>query len=364
VLSREGVLEALHEVTYPGAEQDVVSAGMLRGVTVADARVTITLALPASEEEVRERVIGDARTAVLALEGAEEVDVTVVPADPPRRQQRGESARKDSEGQAAHLNRIERVVAVMSGKGGVGKSLVAGMLAVELRRRGFRVGLMDADITGPSIPKVFGLTERPQNSPIGIGPVKSRTGIGIMSINLLLAREDDAVIWRGPLISSAVKQFWGDVYWGTLDYLVVDMPPGTADVPLTVMQSLPLNGIILVTSPQELAGMVVRKAGNMAAQLNVPILGVVENMSYAVCPHCGKRYDLFGPSHLAAVCEPLHMPVLGHIPLDSAIAELCDAGQIEDCSLAAFGEIAERTLALVGEPTAVGDDRSGGHGSR
>ena len=251
-------------------------------------------------------------------------------------------------GSAEHLNHIGRVIAVMSGKGGVGKSLVAALLASELCRRGERVGLLDADITGPSIPKILGITGRPTGSPIGIAPVRSRTGIHVMSINLLLPHEDDAVIWRGPLISGAVKQFWGDVFWGTLDTLVVDLPPGTADVPLTVMQTLPVAGIVLVTSPQDLAGMVVRKAASMAGKLNVPILGVIENMSYFTCPHCGQEHALFGPSHLAAICDPLRIPVLGRIPLDPEIATLCDEGRIEEYALPEFSQAVD--LALSGLP--------------
>lgn len=244
------------------------------------------------------------------------------------------------EGKAAHLNEIHRVIAVMSGKGGVGKSFVTSILAVELARQGLRVGILDADITGPSIPKMFGLTERPSAAPIGMAPVRSKTGIRVISINLLLPNEDDAVIWRGPLISLAVKQFWGDVVWQTLDYMLVDLPPGTADVPLTVMQSLPVDGIVLVTSPQDLAGMVVRKAGHMASHLQVPILGVVENMGFATCPHCGEEFELFGPSHLAAVCEPLGISVLGRIPLAPEFAVLCDAGQVDRCTNSVFAAIA------------------------
>ncbi len=259
--------------------------------------------------------------------------------------------RAQEPGVAEHLNQIGRVIAVMSGKGGVGKSLVAAMLALELNRRGERVGLLDADITGPSIPRMLGITERPQSSPVGIAPVRSRTGVHVMSINLLLPHEDDAVIWRGPLLSGAVKQFWGDVYWGTLDTLVVDLPPGTADVPLTVMQSLPVTGIVLVTSPQGLAGMVVRKAASMAEKLNVPVLGIVENMSRIRCPVCGTETELFGPSHLSAICEPLHVPVLGSIPLDPQIATLCDQGQIEEYSLPAFTVAVDLMMAQLPQKT-------------
>ena len=257
-------------------------------------------------------------------------------------------------GMAAELNNVGHLLAIMSGKGGVGKSMITAMLAVTLRRQGLRMGVLDADITGPSIPKMLGITERPRSGPTGIIPVESRTGINVMSINLLLTHDDEAVIWRGPLLSRAVKQFWEDVLWGRLDYLLVDLPPGTADVPLTVMQSLPVEGIVLVTSPQDLAGMVVRKAAHMASHLGVPVLGVVENMSYTVCPHCGERYEVFGPSYLSEVCDPLEMDVLGRIPLDTQIASLCDQGLIEDCILPEFTELGEAILSKTRDTVADG----------
>ena len=231
----------------------------------------------------------------------------------------------------------------MSGKGGVGKSLVAGLLAVALRRSGCQVGMLDADITGPSIPKMFfpnGARPRPARS--AILPAETRTGIQVMSINLLLQNEDDAVIWRGPLISGAIKQFWGDVLWGDLDYLIVDLPPGTSDASLTVMQSLPVSGVVLVTSPQDLAGMVVRKAAQMVGQVGVPILGLVENMSYFVCPDTGKQHEIFGPSHAEEMAAQLGMPLLGRLPIDPKIAALCDAGQIEFYGAEAFQPIADQ----------------------
>lgn len=232
-------------------------------------------------------------------------------------------------GQAEVLNRVDHIVAVMSGKGGVGKSSVAALLAVALRRTGATVGLLDADITGPSIPRMFGLRQQPIGGPVGILPPQTGTGIKVMSINLLLPREDEAIIWRGPLIGGAIKQFWSDVLWGDLDTLVIDLPPGTADAPLTVMQSIPLSGVVMVTSPQDLAGMVVRKAARMAEQLNIPILGLVENMSFATCPACGERIDVFGPSHAETRAQQLGVPLLGQLPLDPQLAARCDTGEIE-----------------------------------
>ncbi|MFO7698371.1 MAG: Mrp/NBP35 family ATP-binding protein [Anaerolineae bacterium] len=262
-----------------------------------------------------------------------------------QRKQSGQQATAQAEaGSAEHLNNIRRVIAVMSGKGGVGKSFVTGIMAAELRRQGFRVGILDADITGPSIPKIFGTTDRPLSGPVGILPVRSRTGVDIISINLMLENEDDPVVWRGPLIARAIRQFWGDVFWRDLDYMLVDLPPGTSDAPLTVMQSLPLDGIVLVTSPQDLAGMVVRKAAHMAGQLHVPILGVVENMSYVTCPRCGEPFELFGPSHISAICEPQGIPVLARLPLDPAMSALCDLGEIEACASALWAPLVESLL--------------------
>jgi Mrp family chromosome partitioning ATPase len=237
------------------------------------------------------------------------------------------------------------VIAVVSGKGGVGKSLVTGLLAVALQRTGNRVGILDADITGPSIPKMFfPHPRRPSASPVAILPVESETGIKVMSINLLLDSDDQAVVWRGPLIGRVIQQFWGDVLWGDLDYLIVDLPPGTSDASLTVMQSLPSSGIVLVTSPQDLAGMVVRKAAQMARQINIPILGLVENMSYFVCPDTGKQHDLFGPSHADELVARLGISFLGRLPIDPAIARLCDAGHIEDYVAEAFRPVAEQVV--------------------
>jgi Mrp family chromosome partitioning ATPase len=223
------------------------------------------------------------------------------------------------------VNQIKQVVAVMSGKGGVGKSTLTALLAIALQKKGLRVGILDADITGPSIPKLFGLQQKPEASELGFFPVKSDTGLVIMSINLLLEKEDDPVIWRGPLIAGVIKQFWEEVVWGDLDFLLVDLPPGTGDAPLTVMQSLPLDGVVVVTSPQDLAGMVVRKAIKMAQKMNVPLLGVVENMSYLTCTHCGEKLYPFGKGKI----QEFGLPLLGEIPLDPLLSEKGDQGQIE-----------------------------------
>lgn len=228
------------------------------------------------------------------------------------------------------LSHIKKVIAIVSGKGGVGKSLVTSSLASAVAAMGKRVGILDADITGPSIPKSFGLRERAGGSELGIYPVETRGGIAVMSLNLLTENETDPVIWRGPVIAGTVKQFWTDVIWGDLDYLFIDMPPGTGDVPLTVFQSLPVDGIIVVTSPQELVSMIVTKAVKMAEMMNIPVLGLVENYSYFKCPDCGKEHAVFGQSHIDSVAEELKLKVLARLPMDPAMAAACDGGRIED----------------------------------
>ena len=224
---------------------------------------------------------------------------------------------------------VGRVIAVVSGKGGVGKSLVTSALAVQLRRRGLRVGILDADVTGPSIPRAFGLNGRAEGDDEGLFPCRTGTGIGVMSINLLLEDSNDPVVWRGPMIANVVKQFWTDVAWGDIDFLLVDMPPGTGDVPLTVFQSLPVDGIVVVTSPQELVGMIVEKAVRMAEMMHVPVLGVVENLSGFRCPDCGAVHDIFGRSNLDEIAVQHGIAHVERLPIDPALSQLCDLGSIE-----------------------------------
>ncbi len=227
------------------------------------------------------------------------------------------------------LSNVKKTIAVMSGKGGVGKSLVTSLMAVLAKRNGSEAAILDADITGPSIPKMFGVHDKAMGTEEGILPNESRTGVKMMSVNLLLENDTDPVVWRGSLISGTVKQFWTDVVWGEVDYMFVDMPPGTGDVPLTVFQSLPVDGIIVVTSPQELVGMIVEKAVNMAKMMNIPVLGIVENMSYISCPDCGKKIYPFGESKTAQVALEHGVPLLAQLPLDPALARMCDTGVIE-----------------------------------
>lgn len=240
------------------------------------------------------------------------------------------SEKKDPHAKLNEYSSIRKVIAVSSGKGGVGKSSVTAMLATLTARRGYKVGILDADITGPSIPKAFGLTHKAKGSAMGIMPEETHMGIKVMSINLLLEKEDQPVVWRGPVLAGAVTQFWTDVAWGDLDVLFIDMPPGTGDVPLTVFQSIPLDGAVVVSTPQSLVQMVVGKACKMADMLNIPVIGMVENMSCVICPDCGKRIPLFGDTEsLDKAAEEMGVKVLARLPMDAQISSLCDSGEIE-----------------------------------
>ena len=236
---------------------------------------------------------------------------------------------------------VKKVIGVVSGKGGVGKSLVTSLMSALMRRRGHSVAILDADITGPSIPKAFGVHETLTADPEGANPAVSATGIKLVSLNLLLPDETEPVVWRGPVLAGMVKQFWSDVKWGDVDYMFVDMPPGTGDVPLTVFQSLPLDGILIVTSPQELVSMIVTKAVNMARMLNVPVLGIIENMSYFRCDNCGKEHFIFGESHLEELAERSNIETIARLPIDPAIARACDAGMAESLEAPWLEKIAD-----------------------
>ena len=225
---------------------------------------------------------------------------------------------------------VKKVIGVVSGKGGVGKSFVTSSLACAMNKAGYKVGIMDADITGPSIPKMFGVHGQVYGTEDGMVPMAAENGIKIMSVNLLLDNEEDPVIWRGPVIAGVVKQFWNETVWGDIDYLFVDMPPGTGDVALTVFQNIPIDGIVVVTSPQDLVSMIVGKAMKMASLMNIPVLGLVENMSYALCPDCGKKIHVFGESHISEIAEEYHVPVLAQMPINPALASACDNGTVED----------------------------------
>jgi hydrogenase maturation protease len=309
--TKEQVFESLQTVLVPGVERSIVRMGLVREVTASDKGAKVTLASTGLIPGARKWIETKTREAVGVLPGIDEVRVEYC------------------EAPAKDLNQITHILAVMSGKGGVGKSLVSALIATALRRKGFEVGILDADITGPSIPKMFGLNLPPGGNENGMLPVMSKSGIGIMSINLLLPSEDVAVIWRGPLIGKTIRQFGEDVLWGKLDYLIVDLPPGTADAPLTLMQSFPISGVIVVFTSQSLVEMIVRKAVNMAREMDKRVVGVIENMSYLYVPELEKKIEIFGESRGEEIARAVGAPLLGQLPINPEIAKLCDEGEIE-----------------------------------
>jgi Mrp family chromosome partitioning ATPase len=321
--------EALNKVLVPGIMRSLVQMNLVRNMEIKDGKAKISLASTAIPDQHHSWLKDKAAEAVSEVSGVKEVTVDLVEASP------------------KELNQIEKIIAVMSGKGGVGKSLVAGLLATSFAREGKDVGVLDADITGPSIPKMFGLDARPSGSETGILPVLSRSGIEIMSMNLLLPSEDEAVIWRGPLLSKAVTQFWEEVLWGKLDYLIIDLPPGTGDAPLTVLQAIPISGVIDVFTPQELTEMIVKKAVRMAQKMNVRVLGVVENMSYLVLPETGKKMEIFGRSRGEEMAKTSGAPLLGKLPIDPELARLCDEGKIERYSSDAVSEFFANVVTVL-----------------
>jgi ATP-binding protein involved in chromosome partitioning len=361
VVSKEQVLEGLRQVIDPELHRNIVELGMIRDIDIRGKDITVMIALTVPNCPLRDKIAADAGQAVDALADGLNVGITLTAMTDSEREALREKlqggSQQESTSLAGNLNKVKTVIAVMSGKGGVGKSTVAAMLAVGLRRKGRRVGVLDSDITGPSIPKLFGTTAPPTMSPLGIMPPQTPTGIKIMSINLMLEDEEQAVIWRGPMITSAINQFWNDVFWGDLDALVVDMPPGTSDAAITVMQGLPVTGIVLVTSPQDLAGMVVRKAAHMAEHLNTPLIGLVENMSYTICPHCGERYALFGKGDTKTMAEQFGTPFLGEIGIDPEMATLGDQGAIETYANDAFDDlirVVDRIIEAAPQPKFAG----------
>jgi hydrogenase maturation protease len=309
--TQKEILKNLDTIEVPGVMRSLVKMNLIRNVSISDGKVDMQLSSTALAPEYQQELKDKINEVIGTLIGITAVNVSFVDSKP-----------KD-------LNEVGSVIAIMSGKGGVGKSLVAGLTAIALKRKGYSVGILDADITGPSIPKMFGLKGPPNGSENGLLPVITEAGIEVMSINLLLPVEDHAVIWRGPLIAGAITQFWEEVLWGKLDYLIVDLPPGTADAPLTVLQTLPISGIIIVTTPQDLTTMVVKKAVNMAQQMKKTIIGVVENMSYLYVPEINKKIELFGKSRGEETAQAAGARFLGQIPIDTELAKLCDEGKIE-----------------------------------
>jgi Mrp family chromosome partitioning ATPase len=322
MVTEQQIKDSLQDILVPGVMRSLIKLNLVRQIVVSDQKVDVVLASTGLDSSAQDWLKSKVSGVVGQLSGVSQANVDFIAATP------------------KEINDIDSVIAVMSGKGGVGKSLVAALLSLALARAGKEVGILDADITGPSIPKIFGLSgTRPRSSESGILPVLSKLGISIMSINLLLEHEEDAVIWRGPIISRVIQQFWEDVLWGNLDYLIVDLPPGTADAPLTVLQTIPISGIVIVFSPQELAAMVVKKAVRMAQQMKIPILGVVENMSYFIPPGSKKKLELFGKSRSQEMSEVAGAPLLAQIPIDPELAKLCDEGKIERYSSKIFDSL-------------------------
>jgi len=311
MITEDQVNQSLEAVLVPAVKRSIVGLNLVREIDISDGKVKVNLASAALSESTQDWLKTKTKEVLGKLPGIKGVEVSFVEAKP------------------KELNEIAHVIAVMSGKGGVGKSLVASLSAISLKRQGYEVGILDADITGASIPKMFGIDYRPAGSDSGILPVLSTSGIEVMSINLLLPSEDDAVIWRGPLIGKAITQFWEEVLWGKLDYLIVDLPPGTADAPLTVMQTLPISGVVIVFTPQDLVEMIVKKAVNMAQKMGKRVLGVVENMSYLYVPEIDKRIEIFGRSRGEEMARAANAPLLGQLPIDPELAKLCDEGNIE-----------------------------------
>jgi Mrp family chromosome partitioning ATPase len=311
MITSEEIREKVGLMPIPGSVQNLEQANLIRKVDLKEDQISIELSNAALAPEMQEFLKAQISANIEKFSGSGNIEINFIDALP-----------KD-------LNQVKNVIMVMSGKGGVGKSTVASLMAVSLKRQGKAVGILDADITGPSIPRMFGVTERPAGSQNGILPVFSKTGIEIISVNLFLPSEEEAVIWRGPLIGGAIRQFWEEVLWGKLDYLIVDLPPGTADAPLSVMQILPITGVVIVFTPQSLTAMIVKKAVKMAQQMQKPVIGLVENMSYLYIPELKKKMELFGESHSREMEIASGAPLLAQLPIDPELVKLCDTGNIE-----------------------------------
>ena len=349
------VVNSLREVLDPEIGISIVDLNMVRDILIKDDHVSVTIALTVAHCPLAKTLQTDVEKALKKTGRIGSVTVeTTAMSKTELNQLRVNLQNRTTQPQPDQANtpgpginrlgkrELRNIVAVASGKGGVGKSFVTSMLAVQLRRQGYEVGVLDADLTGPSIAKVFGLTEKPTKSPTGrITPVLTKTGIKVMSINLVLDDPEMPVIWRGPIVNTVIRQLYWDVDWGPLHYLLVDLPPGTSDAPLTVLQSLPLDGVIVVSSPQELASLIVTKAVNMAKKMNAELFGLIENMSYLTCPDCGGTINVFGEPQGEKLAKQLGIPFLGSVPVDPTIARLSDHGQIEDYTTPAFQTVAD-----------------------
>jgi len=365
MVTTENVMQVLRKVRDPEINLSIVDLRMVRSVRVEGKTVWVDIAPTIANCPMSERIRDDVTRAVSAIEGVEGVEVQLSPMTDEERNGVAQMLRsrpsveqnsvqetwrsRGSGIERLPKGRIGQIIAVASGKGGVGKSLVTALLAVELRRDAFSVGILDADLTGSSIARIFGVKSHPVHTRSGLAPPVSRTGIKLVSMSLLMDRDDAAVIWRGPMINTAIRQFYTDLDWGELDYLLADLPPGTSDSPLTVFQSLPLDGVLIVSSPQDLAVMIVAKAINMAKIMKVPILGLIENMSYANCPHCGERIELFGRSKGKEASDAANIEFLGSMAVDPTISQLCDEGKIEEYNGKEFASIAQRVIDKTGQ---------------
>jgi len=356
MVTTEEVLEVLRRVMDPELGLDIVTLQMVKEVKLEGEKVRVTIALTSKTCPLAEKIRKDAEDELIKEGINATVELTVMSGEEMAQMMEALASRGGEPGAQPvraptvpppgrlPKMKIKEIIAILSGKGGVGKSSVAAMLAAELVRRGKKVGLLDADITGPSIPKMLGLTEAPFVLEGKILPVPSKTGIRVMSMNLIAGKEEAPIVWRGPLVSSAIRQFYIDVDWGELDYLVLDLPPGTSDAQLTVMQLIPVDGIVVITSPQELAGMIVSKAVNMATMMNTPVLGIIENMSYVKCPTDGTIINVFGEPKGKKFAENINAKFLGSLPLDPEISKAADTGKIEDYQSPEFKAVVDRLL--------------------
>lgn len=340
-ISIDEIRRALTQVEDPELKGNIVELGMIQNIEVNASDVLITLALTTMGCPLKKQLQGQATEAAKSVPGTENVTVRLTEMTEEQRK-----ALKARMSPALNINHVNQMIAVMSGKGGVGKSSVTALLASSLRRKGFSVGVLDADITGPSIPRLFGVNGPVRSIPLGMFPIETNSGIKIMSTNLMLPEEDMAIVWRGPIMSGTLRQFWTDVLWGQLDFLLIDLPPGTSDITLTAMQSLPLNGVVMVSTPQSLASMVVRKTVHMAQNLKVPILGIVENMSYYKTPD-GEEHAIFGESHTEAIAAAANAPLLARLPIDPALADLADCGEIEKYQNSILADLSDAFLSSV-----------------
>ncbi len=341
--NRDQIRQALTNVIDPELGKNIVEAGMVREITLdEDNNATILLALTIKGCPLKDQLRRETQQAAASVPGINQVNVELTTMTP---EEKGKLMGGLSPAQ--NMNQVGQIIAIMSGKGGVGKSSMTSLLAVSLRRKGYEVGVMDADLTGPSIPRMFGVKGPVPGLPLGILPIKSKTGIKVMSTNLMLPEEDMALLWRGPVMSKTIRQFWGEVLWGRVDYLLIDLPPGTSDATISVMQSIPLDGVVMVTTPQSLSSMVVRKTVHMAQGLEVPIVGIVENMSYFECPDTGKLHYIFGESHTQQIEDLANSPLLGKLPIDPELVALGDTGSIEEYDSPQYQDLADAFIQAV-----------------